>query len=159
MFGSQDTAHGDRGQGGLRLVIERPLPRPPPLLAWSCGLTADEAPRHHSDRKADSQEPCEVVRPDIDRVEMHREASTIIVSCAPGAKATITSAIRNGSSATTTSANDAATATATANEPKAAARYPSSILGLVFANLAPATAPSVSTAAPPAHQGSDTWIK
>src|SRR5262249_19238941 len=49
-------------------------------------------------------------------------ASTIIVSCAPGAKATITSAIRNGSSATTTSANDAATATATANEPKAAAR-------------------------------------
>jgi hypothetical protein len=62
------------------------------------------------------------MRSDINRIEMHREGEHIIVSCAPGAKATITSAIRNGSSATTTSANDAATVTATANEPKAAAR-------------------------------------
>src|SRR6516165_7494373 len=73
MFESQDRARGGCGQRGLPSVVKRPLSRPPPPLAWPRGLAADEPPRHHSYRKADGQEPREVVRPDIDRVEMHRE--------------------------------------------------------------------------------------
>src|SRR6516162_9209774 len=122
MFESQDRARGGCGQRGLPSVVKRPLSRPPPPLAWPRGLAADEPPRHHSYRKADGQEPREVVRPDIDRVEMHREGEH---------HHRVLRARREGdnhvgnperSSATTTNANDAATATATANEPKAAAR-------------------------------------
>src|SRR6516162_9309560 len=74
MFGSQHAARRGRGQRGLRSVIKSPLPRTRPLLARPCGLAVNEAPRDHSDRKADSQEPREMVRPDIDGVEMHRES-------------------------------------------------------------------------------------
>src|SRR5262249_38200543 len=71
--GRQGWAGGWLRSSWLTSVIKRALPRPPPLLAWPPGLMADEAPRHHSDRKADSQESREVMRSDINRIEMHRE--------------------------------------------------------------------------------------
>jgi hypothetical protein len=146
---------GGCGQCGLPSVIKRPLSPPPPPLAWPRGLAADEPPRHHSYRKANGQEPREVVRPDIDRVKMHREGEhhhRVLRARRKGNN-------HVGDPKRKQRYNDQRKRRGNGDGDRKRAKELSSILGLVFANLAPATAPSVSTAAPPAHQGNETWIK
>src|SRR5215216_3437879 len=80
-----------------------------------------------------------------------------MVSWAPGAYATTTSAAGNGRILVTSSTKQEATAIATANEPNAAPRKPNNILGVVLAKRDPATAPSVIIAAPAIHHGRTAW--
>ena len=81
-----------------------------------------------------------------------------MASTDPGAKAIITSATRNDSRLIRIAAKTAEIATATANEPKAAATKFSSIRGEVLAKREPVIAPIATIAVFATHHGITAWI-